>query len=146
MTGKGYTADRYRWPEVKDEEKERLAKRLAAHCIEMGVPKGKRMNPAERLQFVKDLLAEQRGTCAFSDGDSRYCWNEPRDEDLEYLKLQWGHIVPKEQWKKTDKTMENLYLICARCNNNIQKSRTLNQLVPELAHKLRAIRKLYKRL
>ncbi len=95
----------------------------------------------ERLEFVMKKLVSQKHTCAFANGDDKYCWNHPRNKRLRYLKLEWGHKIPKYHGNKSE-TEKNLILLCARCNNQIQTSRTVQQLIPELEHKLRALKKL----
>ena len=137
MDFKNYIHQEYKWPNISDEEIERLSNVLSIHLRKMGLKKTKE----ERKEIVKNILIKQKGTCAFADGDSRFCWNEPKDKDLIFLKLQWGHKLPRSHGEKAYE-LDNLILLCARCNNNIQKSRTIEQLIPELEHKLNAIKKL----
>ena len=95
----------------------------------------------ERVDFVKKKLNSQKFTCAFADGIDTFCWNHPRNNKLLYLKLEWGHKIPRYHGEKS-MFENNLLLLCARCNNQIQTSRTLEQLIPELEHKLKALKKL----
>lgn len=138
MDFKKYIHKEYKWPDISNEEVERLSNVLATHLRQMELKKTRE----ERKIFVKKLLIKQKSTCAFADGDSRFCWNEPKDRDIIFLKLQWGHKLPRSHGGKAYE-LDNLILLCARCNNNIQKSRTIEQLIPELEHKLKAIKKLY---
>ncbi len=62
---------------------------------------------------------------------------------LSYLKLQWGHRIPSSHGD-ISQYPENLILLCARCNNNIQKSRSIRQIIPELEHKLKVLKKITK--
>ncbi len=140
MDFKKYIHQEYEWPNISNEEMERLSNVLSIHLKQIGLKKTKE----ERMEIVKNILTKQKGTCAFADGDSRYCWNEPKDRELTFLKLQWGHKLPRSHGGKAYE-LDNLILLCARCNNNIQKSRTIEQLIPELEHKLRAIKKLQNR-
>jgi len=94
----------------------------------------------KKHDFVIKVLESQKGTCAFADGNPMYCWNNPRDEALSYLKLQWGHKNPVSRAKYH--TPDDLYLLCARCNNHLQTSRTIHELIAELEHKLKALKKL----
>jgi len=137
MEFKDYIHQEYKWPKISEEEIDRLATVLSIHLRQMGL----KMNSEERKTFVKNLLKKQKGTCAFADGDDRFCWNEPKDKELTFLKLQWGHKLPRSHGENAQK-LDNLILLCARCNNNLQKSRTIEQLIPELEHKLKAIKKL----
>lgn len=103
------------------------------------------MTKAARTEFVKALLQKQNQTCAFGTKVvGKYCWNEPKENyvneaysEKKYLKLQWGHIKPRS--RKEEQTADDLCLLCARCNNQIQTSRHLQQLKAELLSKLEHI-------
>ena len=125
-----------KWTEIPNYEIGRLEKTLAKHLRNMGV----KFTPIQRHDFVIKVLESQKGTCAFADGKPMYCWNNPRDEALQYLKLQWGHKNPvsRAKWHR----QEDLYLLCARCNNQLQTSRTIFELIHEFEHKLKALKKL----
>jgi len=125
------------WTKLPDSEIVRLEKTLVNHLRQMEVKRSKN----ERIEFVTNTLKSQKYTCAFADGDDRYCWNHRKNSRLRYLKLEWGHKIPKFHGKKSQ-SEDNLILLCARCNNHIQSSRTIKQLIPELEHKLKAIKKL----
>lgn len=103
------------------------------------------MNKTDRTQHVKDLLTKQNKTCAFGKNvKGMYCWNEPKENyvddvytELPYLKLQWGHIKPR--CRMEEQGINDLCLLCARCNNQIQTSRHLHQLKAELLSKIEHI-------
>ena len=125
-----------KWPKISDAEIKRLEQRLATHLRSMGISKTKE----ERHDFVMNILKLQKGTCAFADGDDRYCWNHPKNSHLDYLKLEWGHKKPISRTKYQYE--DQLYLLCARCNNHLQSSRTLHEVINELEHKLKALKKI----
>jgi 5-methylcytosine-specific restriction endonuclease McrA len=91
--------------------------------------------------MTKKILLTQKQTCAFGDGDGSYCWNHPRNKKFPYLKLEWGHKIPIVHGSISQKE-SNLILLCARCNNHIQSSKTIAELILELEHKLRSLKKL----
>jgi 5-methylcytosine-specific restriction endonuclease McrA len=124
---------------VPKEEIRRLALRLVPHLREMRIE----MNKDERLRFTKSVLEKQGYTCAFAGRNGRYCWNAPKDENLGYLKLEWAHKIPRSRMSgsKSHK-LYNLYLLCSRCNNQLQTSRTIHELSRELEHKLKVIKSL----
>jgi len=142
--------DENNWEIIPHTEVERLQKTLYNHLRKMSVKK----NKTERIQFVKEMLKKQNNTCAFGQNVcGKWCWNEPKDNftkmknknlggyiELEYLKLQWGHIKPR--CRKESQSMHDLCLQCARCNNLIQTSRHLKQLVPELESKILHIKQM----
>ena len=132
------------WENIPDTEVERLQNRLSNHLRCMKVKK----NKSERIQLVKEILKKQNYTCAFGkDVGGKYCWNEPKENykknknkkgteyvELKYIKLQWGHIKPR--CRNESQTINDLCLLCARCNNQIQTSRHLIQIEKELESKL----------
>jgi len=122
---------------IPNSEIVRLEKTLANHLRKMRVKRTKQ----ERHELLMKILKNQKFTCAFADGDEKYCWNHPRNKHLKYVKLEWGHKIPISHGKASQEE-GNLILLCARCNNHIQSSRTVEQLIPELEHKLKALRKL----
>jgi hypothetical protein len=128
---------KFDWEAVNEQEIQRLAKCLYTHLRRMGV----KLEKPKRLQHVRDLLKRQHGTCALGDGISLYCWNAPKDRELRYLKLEWGHKDPRLTGTTVD-SLENLYLVCARCNNQLQTSRRLEDMVIELEHKVTVMRRL----
>src|SRR6202041_711420 len=128
--------DSNNWEPLPDSEIDRLQKNLSNHLRVLGIKKSNK----DRIQFVKDLLKKQHNTCALSNSDGKYCWNEPKENwkngqqvVLPYLKFTWGHIVPRS--RATNQDINDLSLMCARCNNQLQTSRNLVQLPAELLSK-----------
>jgi hypothetical protein len=62
----------------------------------------------------------------------------PQESTPKVSQIRVGHRVPKFQGGAAE--LQNLVLVCARCNNQLQTSRTLSQLLLELEHKLAVIR------
>lgn len=124
------------WDSIPESEIYRLAKVLQSHLRKLNIKKSK----SEREIFTKLLLESQEYICAFGNGTDIYCWNHPKNKDLDYLKLEWGHKVPQSVEKIEN--AGNLYLLCARCNNHIQSSKKLEDIVSELENKLSAVKKI----
>lgn len=122
---------------LEESEVERLQKTLSIHLREMKIKRSK----LERIEKIRKILKNQNYTCLFGDGDGTYCWNHMRNKKLSYLKLEWGHMIPASHGKKSQEE-NNLILLCARCNNHIQSSQTIEELIPEMEHKLNALKKL----
>ena len=134
------------WKDCPPEEIERLQLRLHHHLKKMDITKNKN----ERIQIVREILETQNNTCAFGKNvKGKYCWNESKENftkttlknkktgkyfELKYIKLQWGHIKPR--CRKESQNINDLYLLCARCNNQIQTSRHLIQVSEELESKI----------
>lgn len=129
------------WQQIPESEVERLQKTLYNHLRQMKVS----MKLDDRINFVKNILTTQNRTCAFGKNvGGIYCWNEPKEnyndgnyEEKTYLKLQWGHKKPR--CRKEQQSIDDLCLLCARCNNQIQTSRHLYQLKKELQSKIEHI-------
>jgi hypothetical protein len=128
------------WERIPSSEIVRLAGRLLKNgaCDENGTKHTLEVCKA----FTESLLIKQNWACAFSGGDSSHCWNgnSEHDQVASYIRLRWGHKVPRSS--EINNQFSNLFLLCERCNNQIQTSRTLEELADELMHKLPVIRKL----
>ena len=122
------------WQPPPESEADRLQLTLSQHLTKIGT----KMSKADRAQLVEKLLTKQNKTCVFAKNvNGMYCWNEPKENyvddvytELPYLKLQWGHIKPRCHME--EKTIDDLCLLCARCNNQIQTSRYLHKLNAKL--------------
>jgi len=118
---------------IPEQEIYRLQAGLVRHLKTIGVVKTK----AERFALVKSILEKQNGTCYLSNTNGAYCWNAVKEMGWPYLKMEWAHVVPRCQ--KNAQTIDNLGLMCNRCNNSIQSSRRLEQLPMELLTKTQVI-------
>ena len=133
--------DRNDWSPLPEAEVERLQGPLSNHLRQINA----QMTKSARIEFLQTLLEKQNKTCAFGKNvGGIYCWNEPKENYIDsvytekkYLKLQWGHIKPR--CRKEEQTADDLCLLCARCNNQIQTSRHLLQLKAELLSKIEHI-------
>lgn len=57
------------------------------------------------------------------------CWNRPKDWDKNYIKYEWGHLLSKNQNSNENLILENLALHSARCNQHIQSSLNIQELM-----------------
>ena len=125
-----------KWKQMPNSEIPRLAQNLNKHLKKMKINSTR----TERIDKVKCILKDQKFTCAFG-GDGMYCWNHIRNGDLNYLKLEWGHKIPSSLGKVAQ-VESNLILLCARCNNQLQTSSTIEDLILELEHKIKFLKKI----
>jgi len=127
------------WDSPPKREIERLKKTLKPHIRKMGISSEMSEDIAE------NILEKQQNNCIFgTECNSVYCWNAPKDKNLKYLKLEWGHLfTPRCRLGNACDSIDNLALMCNRCNNQIQSSRELEQLELELQSKLEHIHKLH---
>ncbi|MBN1933940.1 MAG: hypothetical protein JW934_04725 [Anaerolineae bacterium] len=57
------------------------------------------------------------------------CWNSPKDWDKNYIKYEWGHLKSRNQLPEQEFDLENLGLYSARCNQHIQTSLHIEELM-----------------
>ena len=57
------------------------------------------------------------------------CWNSPRDWDKDYIKYEWGHLRSLNQAPQKAYEIQNLGLYSARCNQHIQTSMHIEELM-----------------
>jgi hypothetical protein len=57
------------------------------------------------------------------------CWNRPADWDCDYIKYEWGHLLSRNQNPDNYSNIENLGLYSARCNQHIQSSMNIRELM-----------------
>lgn len=57
------------------------------------------------------------------------CWNSPKDWEKDYIKYEWGHLLSRNQNAATADRIENLALYSARCNQHIQTSLDVQELM-----------------
>ena len=135
------------WDPTPETEINRLQKKLYLYLKKMKISISKQ----ERVQFVVDLLEKQKKTCAFGKNvGGKYCWNKPKYSNKKYLYLEFTHIFSSALSPETNDNdpvrLKYFYLLCTRCNKQIQTSRNLFQLQVELENKLRHIDELLKKL
>lgn len=122
---------------VPQHEITRLAIRLRQKLFNK---KNKRISLRRYESYVSWLLTSQGGSCLLAGGNDDYCWNMPKDKALTYLKLEWARKNPGAAGGRY--RLKNLYLMCARCNNQLQTSTTLPNLLVELRHKSAVLSKM----
>jgi hypothetical protein len=137
-----YTNDINSWKPTPPKEIDRLIKTLKPHLRKIKV------DTSIAKSFVIQTLDNQNYNCILgTDCNSMYCWNAPKDKRLSYLKFEWGHLyTPRCRLGKNADSIDNLALMCNRCNNQIQSSRTLEQLDSELESKSFHLRSLLESL
>jgi hypothetical protein len=57
------------------------------------------------------------------------CWNAPRDWEKDYIKYEWGHLKSINQNPAAAHDIHNLALYSARCNQHIQSSMDIQELM-----------------
>lgn len=57
------------------------------------------------------------------------CWNRPSDWNINYIKYEWGHLLSRNQRPEKSSSLENIGLYSARCNQHIQSSMNIQELM-----------------
>ncbi len=120
-------------PAVYTQDLERAARTLLIHLKAAGygymtLKRGK----AERIEFVR-LIFRAQGERPFLhiEAPLPYFWNSPYRDDwrFNYIRYEWGHLRSKNQNQAAALHFENLCLMSARCNQQIQSSMNINELL-----------------
>jgi len=117
--------------EIRDENIERLVKSLAPHLKKAGLNVSPSKNFDELTQIIKLLFQAQDDRPFFhvEGTEMPLCWNSPRDWDKDYIKYEWGHLRSRNQAEDRAHKLENLGLYSARCNQHIQTSMHIEELM-----------------
>ena len=79
-----------------------------------------------------DLIAETQDFSPIFDIKSiklPLCWNNPKDWNCDYIKYEWGHLYSKSQNQDLIYDLENFGLYSARCNQHIQSSMDIQEVI-----------------
>ena len=117
--------------EIRDENIERLVKSLIPHLKKAGFSVTLRNSFDPLSEIIKCLFAAQdyRPFFHVEGTELPLCWNSPRDWDKDYIKYEWGHLRSRNQAQDKAHKLENLGLYSARCNQHIQTSMHIEELM-----------------
>lgn len=109
----------------------RLVKSLIPHLKKAGYKVTLKNTFNELSQMIKLLFEAQDNRPFFhvEGTELPLCWNSPRDWDKNYIKYEWGHLRSRNQAKDKAHKLENLGLYSARCNQHIQSSMHIEELM-----------------
>lgn len=110
---------------------ERLCSSLCPHLKTAGYATTPVKHSDQLKAIVRLLFSAQDERPMFHvEGTERpLCWNSPKNWDLNYIKYEWGHIFSRNQNSATAHKLENLGLYSARCNQHIQTSLDVPELM-----------------
>jgi len=117
--------------EMRDENIERLVKSLIPHLKKAGFSVTFRNSFDPLSKIIKCLYIAQDNRPFFhvEGTELPLCWNSPRDWDKDYIKYEWGHLRSRNQAQDKAHKLENLGLYSARCNQHIQTSMHIEELM-----------------
>jgi hypothetical protein len=117
---------------TKDIEGERLSGTLINHI--KNDFKGIRFTTPKKL-IVKELIIlifntqDKRPFFHVEGTELPLCWNRPGDWNYDYIKYEWGHLLSRNQNPDKLNGIENMGLYSARCNQHIQSSMNIQELM-----------------
>ena len=117
--------------EFRDDNIERLTKTLMPRLRKAGY-KATMRKSLDTLSKVIKLLFEAQDNRPFFHVEGTelpLCWNSPKDWDKNYIKYEWGHLRSQNQSPERAYELENLGLYSARCNQHIQTSMHIEELM-----------------
>ena len=117
--------------ELRPENINRLVKTLLLHLKNAGYQLTL-TNSCDDLSRIIQLLFEAQEKRPFFHVEGTelpLCWNSPKDWDKNYVKYEWGHLRSKNQSPEKAHQLENLGLYSARCNQHIQTSMHIEELM-----------------
>ncbi len=117
--------------EIQDKNIERLVKSLVPHLKKAGFSVTFRGSLGSLSEIIKCLFVAQDHRPFFhvEGTELPLCWNSPRDWDKDYIKYEWGHLRSRNQAQDKAHKLENLGLYSARCNQHIQTSMHIEELM-----------------
>jgi hypothetical protein len=117
--------------EIKDENIQRLVKSLVPHLQKSGLKVSPSKNFEDLSEIIRLLFSvqDERPFFHVEGTELPLCWNSPRDWDKDYIKYEWGHLRSRNQDEDNAHKIENLGLYSARCNQHIQTSMHIEELM-----------------
>ncbi len=117
--------------ELSRQNIERLIKTLVPHLKNASFDVSPVKNQDALSQIIKLMFITQDSRPFFhvEGTELPLCWNSPKDWDKNYIKYEWGHLRSRNQAGDKAHTLENLGLYSARCNQHIQTSMHIEELM-----------------
>ena len=108
----------------------RLKDTVVAHLRDFGF-RGVSHARCPRLidEFVESVFeAQGRKPFFHIEAPIPYCWNSPKDWDKDYIRYEWGHLMSRNQ-NANFHHIENICLQSARCNQHVQTSMDIDEVL-----------------
>ncbi len=117
--------------ELRQENIGRLVKTLIPRLKNSGykVTQGKSFDVLSKVITLLFEAQDNRPFFHVEGTELPLCWNSPKDWDKNYVKYEWGHLRSQNQSPEKAYELENLGLYSARCNQHIQTSMHIEELM-----------------
>jgi hypothetical protein len=117
-------------PQAYSADVSRLSKTAVNHLKQCGYTRVTQARCGSIVdKFVSYIFDTQDRLPFFHiDGNLPFCWNSPKDWDKNFICYEWGHLRSKNQ-NADAYQLENLCLQSARCNQHIQTSMDISEVL-----------------
>lgn len=93
------------------------------------------------MRFVQCIFeAQDRKPFFHVEGTLPYCWNRVKHWDKNYIRYEWGHLHSRNEDADDVYQIQNLCLQSARCNQHIQTSMNIEDVMEWLKGSAVAVR------
>jgi hypothetical protein len=117
---------------TEDLQGDRLVRTLIKHI--------RKNFPSVRFTEKKRLILKEMIILLFESQDNKpifhiegtelpLCWNKPYHWNYNYIRYEWGHLLSRNQNPDNLDNIQNLGLYSARCNQHIQTSMDIEELM-----------------
>ena len=117
-------------PNAYVSDKPRFRDTVIGHLKQCSFNSVSRGRCAPLIDHIVDAIFETQDQRPFFHIDDAlpFCWNAPKDWDKDYIRYEWGHLRSRNQ-NVDAHAIENLCLQSARCNQHIQTSMDINEVL-----------------
>lgn len=117
-------------PDAYTADLPRLRETAVGHLKRFGFSRvTRRRCPSLIDTFVEAIFAAQQYRPFFHiDSPLPFCWNAPKDWNKNYIRYEWGHLRSRNQNEDAHQ-IENICLQSARCNQHVQTSLDIDEVL-----------------
>lgn len=117
-------------PDAYTADLPRLQETAVAHLKRFGFTKVTSHRCPDLInEFVAEIFEAQDMRPFFHiDAALPFCWNAPKDWNRNYIRYEWGHLRSRNQ-NENAHHIENICLQSARCNQHVQTSMDITEVM-----------------
>lgn len=118
-------------PEAYTADIGRVANTLVPHLKRSGYPRATARRTGSLPRDIVAVIFEAQENRPFFhvDGPLPFCWNRPSDWDKPFIRYEWGHLHSRNQAESASTQLTDLCLQSARCNQHIQTSMDIEEVL-----------------
>lgn len=122
-------------PSAYSRDISRCYETVVKHLKDAGYKRITYLRAKDLVEKYVNLIFEAQGNKPFFHIESQeglpFCWNSPSKGgwDIDHIKYEWGHLSSRNQNGNAAFCIRNLCLQSARCNQHIQSSMNVKELL-----------------